>query len=48
MKNLPILDFTSNFDGTKLPTITNSNGLVQSNGETYTLKGDDVPTVMYR
>ncbi len=48
MKNLPLLDNTANFMGTKLPQIVNGNGSVQTSQETYTLANGDAPTVMYR
>jgi hypothetical protein len=48
MKQLPILDFTADYDGTKLPAIIDSDYVVQTGPETYNLTASDIPTLVYR
>jgi hypothetical protein len=48
MKQLPILDFTADYDGIKLPAIIDSDYAVQTGPETYNLTASDIPTLVYR
>ena len=48
MQQLPILDFTSNYDGTRLPAIVDDHSVVQTGPETYNITASDIPTLMYR
>lgn len=48
MKDMPILDTTDFAFGFQTPVIIAPNQAVQSGPATYSLSGDDYPTVMYR
>ena len=48
MKALPVLDTSTFATNYTLPAVKNGQGQVQSSPETYTFKGTDFPTVIYR